>query len=101
MSRFVRILFACVLALGLSVASPGMALTFIAGDVQTNVEVGDVTTEARGALTSAETSIGSINDGSIVLRRARTTVQVKNVTTRAKGFNADACTSVGSTGACR
>ena len=55
---------------------------------------------AAGFLAEAETSVGSINDGSIILGDASMKVEAEDVTTVAAGFLAEACSSVGSVGSC-
>ncbi len=75
------------------------AETFVGGDLQIDVKVGDVTTEAA-FLGNAETDIGTINDGSFIIGRTTITVEVENVTTSA-AFLSNACTSIGSIGGCK
>jgi hypothetical protein len=87
-------------ALSLLVASPGFASTIVAGDVETDVKVKNVKTQANGLLATAETSVGSVNDGSIVMGRVRTDVEAKNVKTQANGLLATAETCLGSVGGC-
>ena len=95
-----RFLALSVAALSLLAAQSSLAFTVVAGDVSTDVKVEDVTTVAAGFLAEAETSIGSINDGSIILGDASMKVEAEDVTTVAAGFLAEACTSIGSVGGC-
>lgn len=95
-----KLIAASLAALALGLAPSAMAFTLVAGDVETDVETGTVVTVAAGFLAEAETSIGSINDGSIVLGKVETDVETGDVVTVAAGFLADACTSIGSIGGC-
>ena len=80
-------------------ASPATSDTYVGGDLEIEVEVGDVTTEAafNG---DAETAIGTINDGSRISGDVEIKVKTGDVTTRA-AFMGDACTSIASIGGCQ
>ena len=72
--------------------------TVVNGDLEIDVIVDDVTTEAD-YMAPAETDIGSINHGSYVNGDADIYVSAYDVTTKAD-YKGQACTSIGSVGGC-
>ena len=99
MKRFKRILTSSFAALALLAAPAAFAGTEIDGDVEIDVETGDVRSVALGADGMAFTSIGTVHDDTEVDGDVEIDVETENVTTFAASRRGRACTAIGSVGA--
>ena len=95
---FRKSFFAISILAALVAGGHAWADTEIDGDLEIEVEVGDVTTEAA-FLGDAETDLGTINDNSEIDGDAEIYLEAGDVSTQA-AFLGDACTSVASVGGC-
>ena len=99
MKRFKRILTSSFAALALLAAPAAFAGTEIDGDVEIDVETGDVISLALGGDAMASTSIGTVHDGSEVDGDVEIDVETGDVVTLSLGRRSLACTAIGSVGA--